>query len=57
MAARARIRAKDRAVARPETMAAKVKTPAKVRVDARLPKIAARVRMAVQRVGKFRKTV
>jgi hypothetical protein len=38
-------------------MAAKVKTPAKVRVDARLPKIAARVRMAVQRVGKFRKTV
>ena len=57
MAARARIRAKDRAVARPETMAAKVKTPAKGRVDARLPKIAARVRMAVQRVGRFRKTV
>ena len=55
MAARARIRAKDRAVARPVTTAAKVRTPAKERADARLPKIAARVRMAVQRVGKFRK--
>jgi hypothetical protein len=57
MAARARTRAKDRAVARPETTAAKVRTPAKGRVDARLPKIAARVRTAAQRGGKFRKTV
>jgi len=57
MAARAKIRVKDRAVARPATTAAKVRTPAKGRVDARLPKIDARARMAVQRVGEFRKTV
>ena len=57
MAARAKIRVKDRAVARPETTAAKVRTPAKGRVDARPPKIAAKERMAVQRVGKFRAIV
>jgi hypothetical protein len=57
MAAKARIHVKGRAVARPETTAVKARTPAKARVDARLPKIAARERMAVLRVGKLRKTV
>jgi hypothetical protein len=56
MAARARIRAKDRADARPGTTAAKAKTPAKGRVAAKPPKTAAKERMAVQRAGKPRET-
>jgi hypothetical protein len=57
MAARARIRARGRADARPVTTAAKAKIPVKARADARPPKIAAKARMAVQLVGKFREIV
>jgi hypothetical protein len=57
MAARARIRAKDKADARPATTAAKAKIPVKGRVDARLRRTAAKERMAVQRVAKFREIV
>jgi hypothetical protein len=53
MDVKVRIRAKDRADARPATTVAKVKTPARAKVAARRPRTAAKERMAVPRVAKF----
>jgi hypothetical protein len=57
MAAKARIRARDRADVRLATTVAKVKTPAEARVDAKPRRTAAKGRTGVRRVGKPREIV